>query len=179
MAMLPLLGQAVVARGDADPSVFTALTIVVAQAVMVPTALLAGRHASGHGYWALVVVAMAALPLRGLIAGCWPSAWALIPVQVLDGVGAGLLGVALPGLVAQVLRGSGYVNAGLGAVMTVQGLGAAISPALAGLVARHWGYEAAFLSLGVVAAAGLCLCCFLGRSRTFVRLRRRNGLTAG
>jgi len=53
-------------------------------------------------------------------------------VQVLDGVGAGLLGVALPGLVAQTLRGTGHVNAGLGAVMTLQGLGAAARPAPAG-----------------------------------------------
>ncbi len=178
-AMLPLLGQAVVARGDADPSVFTALTIVVAQAVMIPVALLAGRQAGRHGYWPLVVVAMAALPLRGLIAASWPSAWALIPVQVLDGVGAGLLGVALPGLVAQILRGSGYVNAGLGAVLTVQGVGAAISPALAGLVARHFGYGAAFVALSVVAVAGLCLCAVLGRSRAVARLRRAGGLIAG
>jgi len=49
---------------------------------------------------------------------------------VLDGVGAGLLGVAVPGLVARILSGTGHVNAGLGAVMTMQGIGAALSPAL-------------------------------------------------
>ena len=48
-AMLPLLGQAVVARGQADPSAFTAATIVVAQLVMIPVALLAGRYAERHG----------------------------------------------------------------------------------------------------------------------------------
>ncbi len=154
-AMLPLLGQSVVAHGQADPSTFTASTIVVAQLVMIPMGLLGGRYAERHGYWALVTAALIALPLRGAIAAAWPSPWALIPVQVLDGVGAGLLGVALPGLVAQVLSGSGHVNAGLGAVMAVQGVGAALSPALAGWVAHRFGYVAAFALLGVNAAVGL------------------------
>lgn len=157
-AMLPLLGQAAASRGQVDASVFTALTIIVAQLVMIPVALASGRYASRHGYWALVMVAMLVLPVRGLVAGCWSSPWALIPVQVLDGIGAGLLGVALPGLVAQVLRGSGHLNAGLGAVMTVQGLGAAMSPAFAGLVAHHFGYDAAFIALSAIATIGLVTC---------------------
>ncbi|KAB2970249.1 MFS transporter [Zoogloea sp.] len=154
-AMLPLFGQSVVARGQADPSAFTASTIVVAQLVMIPVALLAGRYAERHGYRALVTVALAALPLRGAIAAAWASPWALIPVQVLDGVGAGLLGVALPGLVAHVLRGSGHINAGLGAVMAIQGIGAALSPALAGWIVQHGDYATAFVSLGACAAIGL------------------------
>ncbi|WP_243435013.1 MFS transporter, partial [Pseudomonas sp. 79_C] len=118
-AMLPLLAQSVVTRGLADPSAFTASTVIVAQLVMIPVALGAGRYASRHGYRALIITALLALPLRGLIAGFWESPWALIPVQALDGIGAGLLGVALPGLVACILRGTGPVNAGLGAVMTI------------------------------------------------------------
>lgn len=90
-AMLPLLGQAVVARGQADPSAFTATTIVVAQLVMIPVALLAGRYADRRGYGLLMTVALVALPLRGAIAAAWASPWAMIPVQVLDSIGAGLL----------------------------------------------------------------------------------------
>lgn len=159
-AMLPLLGQAAVARGHANPSGFTALTIIVAQLVMIPMALLAGRHAQRSGYWLLVKAALLSLPLRGLVAATWDSDWALIPVQMLDGIGAGLLGVALPGLVAQTLRGTGHVNAGLGAVMTLQGLGAAASPALAGWIAQRFGFGTAFLSLGGIAVLALVLCWF-------------------
>jgi MFS family permease len=83
-----------------------------------------------------------------------------VPVQILDGVGAGLLGVATPGLTARILAGTGHVNAGLGAVMTLQGVGAASSPALAGLIAQQLGYSAAFLALGVIAALGLVLWLF-------------------
>lgn len=154
-AMLPLFAQSIVTRGLADPSVFTASTVIVAQLVMIPVALWAGRHAGRHGYKALIIAALLALPLRGLIAAGWESPWALIPVQALDGIGAGLLGVALPGLVTGILRGTGHVNAGLGAVMAIQGVGAAMSPALAGWIAHHFGYSAAFVALGIVAAIGL------------------------
>jgi hypothetical protein len=47
-----------------------------------------------------------------------------LPRQFLDGIGAGLQSVAVPGLVARILSGTGRVNVGQGAVMTVQGLGA-------------------------------------------------------
>lgn len=170
-AMLPLFAQAAAVRGLADPSVFTASTIAVAQLVMVPAALLAGRYANRHGYWSLIMAAMLALPLRGLIAAGWESPWALIPVQVLDGIGAGPLGVALPGLVARILQRTGHVNAGLGAVMAIQGVGAAMSPALAGWVAHHFGYSAAFVALSIIAAIGLIVCRFGMSSRMC-----RNGL---
>lgn len=154
-AMLPLFAQSIVTRGLGDPSAFTASTVIVAQVVMIPAALWAGRHAGRQGYRALIIAALSALPLRGLVAACWESPWALIPVQVLDGIGAGLLGVALPGLVACLLRGTGHINAGLGAVMAIQGAGAAMSPALAGWIAHRFGYSAAFVALSIVAAIGL------------------------
>ncbi len=165
-AMLPLLGQATISRGQADPSAYTALTIIVAQLVMVPVALLAGRHAKRHGYWRLVMLACCVLPLRGLLAALWPSPWALIPVQVMDGIAAGLLGVALPGLVASLLRGSGHVNAGLGAIMAIQGIGAALSPAVAGWVAQRYGYGSAFVVLSAIAAAAALALMLNHRIRT-------------
>ena len=154
--MLPILGQAMVARGTAgDASAYTAATIIIAQLTMVPMAVLAARVAVYRGYWLVFVLALVALPVRGLVAGLVVSSWVLVPVQVLDGVGAGLLGVAVPGLVARILSGTGHINAGLGAVMTLQGIGAALSSTLAGIVAEHLGYGAAFLVLGSVAVLAL------------------------
>ena len=156
-AMLPLLGQAVVARGAGNASAFTGATIVIAQATMVPMALLAARLAETRGYWIVFLLALAALPIRGVTASLVTDAWGLVPVQILDGVGAGVLGVAVPGLVARILAGTGHVNAGLGAVMTLQGIGAALSPTVGGIVAEHFGYSAAFLVLAAIAAAALVL----------------------
>ncbi len=50
----------------------------------------------------------------------------------------------MPGVVARILDGTGRVNAGLGAVMTMQGIGAALSPAIGGFIAEKFSYEAAF-----------------------------------
>ena len=143
-AMLPLLGQTMVAQGLVNASLFTALTVMIAQFVMIPMALLAGRYAEQFSYDRLVTLALLALPVRGVIASSWNSPWAVIPVQLLDGVGAGLLGVALPGLVAKMLQGTGHFNVGLGFVLTIQGLGAALSPAIAGWIAQRYGYGMSF-----------------------------------
>jgi MFS family permease len=156
-AMLPLLGQAGVAHGGSNPSAFTAATIIVAQMTMVPMALLAARLAQSQGYWTVFLLALVALPIRGVTACLVAGPWGLAPVQILDGVGAGILGVAVPGLVARILSGTGHVNAGLGAVMTLQGVGAALSPAIGGVVAQRYGYPAAFLALGAIAAVALAL----------------------
>ena len=140
-----------------DPVSYTAATVIIAQLTMIPIALLAAGFAGRRGYFLLLVAALIALPVRGLIAGLWPSPYALIPVQMLDGVGAGLLGVAVPGLVARMLRGTGHINAGLGAVMTVQGIGASLSPAIAGAIVSAYGFSVAYLVLAGFAVCGLII----------------------
>lgn len=159
-AMLPLLGQSAVARFDVNPAVYTACTIIVAQATMIGVAVWTARTARRRGYGVPLFCALLALPLRGVVAGFWQSPWSIIPVQVLDGVGAGVLGVVTPGMVALLLRGSGHINLGLGMVMTLQGIGAAFSASWGGVVARYFGYHMAFLALAVAPciALGLVVC---------------------
>jgi len=81
----------------------------------------------------------------------------MIPVQVLDGLAAGLLGVAVPGYIVKVLEGSGHTNAGQGIIMLMQGVGAAMSPALAGSVAARYSYSTAFAVLGIIALTALMI----------------------
>ena len=166
-AMLPLYGLAVVGAGKGNPALFVAQTVVVAQAVMIVTALLAMRMAAGRGYWLVMLISFAALPLRGALAGTFIEHWGVWPVQALDGIGAGLQSVAVPGLVACLLNGSGRVNVGQGAVMTIQGLGASLSPAIGGWLAQVLGYQVAFYILGSFAliSVGLWLG-FAGTLRT-------------
>ena len=161
-AMLPLYGLAIVAAHQGDPSAFTAETIVIAQAVMVVAALLANRLIRRHGYWWVILLTFLALPVRGLIAASLIQAWGVWPVQALDGIGAGLQSVAVPALVVRLLNGTGRVNAGQGVVMTVQAAGAALSPALGGLLAHHFGYPAAFITLGAISTGSLVLWLYCG-----------------
>jgi MFS family permease len=158
-AMLPLYGLAVVADKQADPASFVAMTIVIAQGVMILTSLVAMRMAEKEGYWLVLLISFVALPIRGVIAAWLLNKWGVYPVQILDGIGAGLQSVAVPGLVARILDGTGRVNAGQGAVMTVQGIGASISPAIGGWIAQEMGYGPMFLILGsfAVVSVGLWL----------------------
>ena len=163
-AMLPLYGLAVVGAGKGNAATFTALTVVVAQGVMIVTALLAMRMAAGRGYWLVLLISFASLPIRGLIAGTFIQSWGVWPVQALDGIGAGLQSVAVPGLVACLLNGTGRVNVGQGAVMTVQGLGASLSPAIGGWLAQLLGYQTAFYVLGSFALGSIALWVGFGAS---------------
>jgi MFS family permease len=156
-AMLPLYGMAVVGAGKGNAAMFTATTVVVAQAVMIIASLIAMKVAAGRGYWLVLLISFAALPLRGFLAGTFIEHWGVWPVQALDGIGAGLQSVAVPGLVACLLNGTGRVNVGQGAVMTVQGVGASLSPAIGGWIAQMLGYHAAFYILGSFALASLAL----------------------
>jgi MFS family permease len=156
-AMLPLYGLAVVAAHKGDPAATVALTIVVAQSVMVLASIAAMRMAEARGYWLVLLITFIALPIRGLVAASVIAGWGVYPVQVLDGVGAGLQSVAVPGLVARILNGTGRVNVGQGAVMTVQGVGAALSPALGGAIAQAVGYRITFIILGAFALGSLAL----------------------
>ncbi|MBR8210165.1 MFS transporter [Burkholderia cenocepacia] len=163
-AMLPLYGMGVVVTHRSDPSAFTAQTIVIAQCVMVAAAWLAPRLIRSHGYWRVLLFSYLVLPVRGVVAAAWMSEAGVWPVQVLDGIGAGLQSVVVPALVVRLLHGSGRVNAGQGAVATAQGIGAALSPVLGGVLAQHFGYPAAFVVLGAVSTGSLAL--WLGHARS-------------
>jgi MFS family permease len=156
-AMLPLYGLAVVANKQGDPAGFVAITIVVAQSTMIVASLIAMRLAEKEGYWLVLLISFIALPIRGVIAAHVMNKWGVYPVQILDGVGAGLQSVAVPGLVARILNGTGRVNIGQGAVMTVQGLGASLSPAIGEWIAQEMGYGPMFLILGSFALVSVAL----------------------
>jgi hypothetical protein len=110
-----------------------------------------------RGYWLVILITFIALPIRGLVAASVIHGWGVWPVQVLDGIGAGLQSVAVPGLVARMLNGTGRVNVGQGAVMSLQGIGASLSPALGGAIAQAAGYRVAFLILGAFSLGSLAL----------------------
>lgn len=155
--MLPLYGLAVSQAHQGNPAALVALTVVVAQGVMILMSILAMRMAARQGYWLIMLLTFIALPVRGLIASSIITAWGVFPVQILDGVGAGLQSVAVPGLVARIMNGTGRVNVAQGAVMTVQGVGASLSPAFGGWIAQSAGYPVAFGLLGSLSIGSLAI----------------------
>lgn len=156
-AMLPLYGLGAASNGQENAAMFVAMTIVIAQLVMIGASIAAMKLADERGYWLVLLISFVALPVRGAIAASLSYHAGLYPVQALDGIGAGLQSVAVPGLVAHILNGTGRINVGQGAVMTVQGIGAALSPAIGGWMAQGLGYPLTFLLLGGLALLSIIL----------------------
>jgi MFS family permease len=77
-----------------------------------------------------------------------------VAVQALDGISAAVLGVTIPLIVADIMRGTGRFNLGLGIVGSAVGIGAAVSTTIAGYVADHFGSSIAFCGLAMIALCG-------------------------
>jgi MFS family permease len=155
-AIVPLYGMSAVASGLANGPTFVATTIVIAQGVMVIASIIAMRIAEKRNYWLIMLASFLILPLRGILGYFIAGWWGVVPIEILDGVGIGLQSVAVPGMVARSLYGTGRVNLAQGAVITIQGAGASLSPALGGWIAQGTGFSPALLvlgGLGLVAAA--------------------------
>ncbi|HGM6307878.1 MFS transporter [Pseudomonas putida] len=156
-AMLPLVSQKL---SQIDLRLATPLTsacIVAAQLVMVPMALLAGAKAEHWGRKPFLLASFLILPLRGVLYMVSDNPFWLVGVQLLDGIGAGIFGALFPIVVKDLTEGTGRFNVSLGALTTVFGVGAALSPGIAGLVVQNAGYDTAFLTLAAIAGAAFIL----------------------
>jgi MFS family permease len=156
-AMLPLVGQVLALQNKDVGTALMATCVVAAQVVMVPMAYLAGAKADSWGRKRIFLIGFAVLTARGFLYTLSDNPDWLVGVQVLDGVGAGIFGALFPLVVQDLTHGTGRFNVSLGALTTVWGVGAAVSNILAGWIVVVAGYHAAFVSLGIIAAAGLVL----------------------
>ncbi len=155
-ALLPFLAQARTAAGS-DPSITTGIMTVTAQVTMDGGALLAAKLAQRIGYARVKAIALALAALRGFIAAHANSWTTVIAVEVLEGAAMRLSGVAIPSLAASVMRGTGRSSVGLAAVLAAFGAGAALSPLVAGIMARHFSFATSFLCLASLACVALVI----------------------
>src|SRR5215207_952985 len=155
-AMLPLVSQKLALGHPGQEAALTSGAIIVGQLVMVPVSLLVAR-ADRTGRKPLLLIAIAALVLRGILFTLSGNAAWLIAVQVLDGIGIGLFDALLPLILADIMRDTGRYNVARGFVGTVQGIGGSLSQAVGGLAVTWAGYEAAFLMLAGLAFIPLVL----------------------
>ena len=154
-SMLPLMGTVLTARSSQWATALIAACIVVPQLVVAAIAPWVGHQSQIWGRRPLLIMGFAALPIRGLLFATVTNPYALVAVQVLDGISAAALGVMVPLIVADITRGTGRFNSAQGIVGMVMGVGASFSQTLAGYVAYHYGHRAAFLGLAAIATVAL------------------------
>src|SRR5262249_11807234 len=150
--MLPLLGQKLALAHKGEETLLTAASIATAQLVTIPTALLVGSAAGRLGRKPLLLVAFAALPLRGPLLTLSHDRGYLIALQVLDGIAMGAMDTLLPLVLADIMRGTGRYNLSRGFLGTIQGIGGSLSNVVAGSIVVWAGYTPAFQLLALVAA---------------------------
>ncbi|WP_295844057.1 MFS transporter [Tardiphaga sp.] len=156
-AMLPLMAGVVTTRSADWAPVLIAFCIVVPQAIVALTSPTVGRKAQQFGRRPLLLLGFAALTIRGLLFATVTDPYALVAVQLFDGVTAAVFSVMIPLIVADVAFGSGRFSLAQGIVGTATGIGAALSTVVAGFVADRFGAPVAFVGLAGVAALGLLM----------------------
>lgn len=165
-AMLPLMGSILTMRSSVSASTLIGACIVVPQLIVAGFAPSVGRVADAWGRRPLLLLTFAALAARGVFFAFVTSPYLVVAVQILDGVCAAVLGVILPLVVADIMRGTGRFNLGLGIVGSAVGIGAALSTTLAGYTIDHFGSSIAFFSLASIAVCGLaCVWLLLPETR--------------
>ncbi|MFL5090261.1 MAG: MFS transporter [Xanthobacteraceae bacterium] len=156
-AMLPLMAGVMATRASESAAVSIAVCMIVPQLVVAAFSPWVGRQSACWGRRPLLAAAFAALVVRGLMFALAADPYAVIAIQLLDGVSAAVLGVMFPLVVADVTRESGRFNLALGIVGSAVGIGASLSTTLAGYMADHFGRGATFTGLAGLAALGLVL----------------------
>jgi MFS family permease len=153
-AMLPLMGSMLTMRSSEWASTWIGACIVVPQLAVAAFAPTVGRLADSWGRRPLLYLCFGAVAARGVLFALVGSPYVIVAVQALDGISAAVLGVTIPLIVADIMRGTGRFNLGLGIVGSAVGIGAAVSTTIAGYVADHFGSSIAFCGLATIALCG-------------------------
>lgn len=155
-AMLPMAGQVLAIAHPGSDTIALSACIIAAQLVMVGVAWAVGRaSARGTGRKTIFLVALAVLPVRGVLFSFTTSPYGVVAIQLLDGVAAGIFGVISVLIASDLMRGTGRFNLAQGLTALAVGIGAALSNATAGYVVQWFGYPTGFLYLAGIACCAL------------------------
>ena len=108
----------------------------------------------------MIGLSVAILPRIGLILTFlyfWPNSYALMATQILDGIGAGVNGLAIMKVTKTLTEGTNHFGLYFGIVNTFFLVGASTSNVIAGYIADAFGYKVAFTFL--LLPAFFCMVC--------------------
>ncbi len=111
-----------------------------------------------------LAVGFLALPVRIFLDTLAQTPEMLVVLQALDGIGAGIYGVVIVAICADLTRGRGGFNSLQGLIATALALGGVIGPLAVGFLVLHLGFRFGFWTFASIAA----------RRRTRQRRRSRS-----
>jgi MFS family permease len=164
-AMLPLAGEMMAKGSPRKSDLWMGALVTVPQIVMAIIGPSVGRIADLRGRKPILVLGFLFLPLRCLLFAFIRNPSALIGLQVLDGVAAGIFGIVGVLMIADCTEGTGHYNLALGAMGAMVGVGAALSTTISGIVSQRTGFTSGFLMLAASGVAAT-LVLWLGMPET-------------
>jgi MFS family permease len=154
-AALPIMAGLLTNRLPQSATLILAICILLPQFVVAAIAPAVGRQAQAWGRRPLLLFCFVALAIRCALFAVTSEPSLVVAVQLLDGISAASLGVLVPLVLADVMRGSGHYNLAQGVVGAAVGIGASLSTAIAGYIADRLGSAGAFMFLTAAGVAGL------------------------
>ena len=161
------------ALGGSDSMV--AMLVLVSQGSMMPVALVAGRIPHRGRHKPVFSAAFMALPVFIVACAVVRDVAVLTALQALGAVSAGIFGVAIVAVAADLTRGTGHCHALMGATNAGLAGGAVVGPAVTGILVQRAGHEIAFVALADI--AGIAAFLFVGKMPETVAMRSFRGAT--
>jgi MFS family permease len=159
-SVLPLVVEDLVYQGEKRSSLVVSALIVLPQIIVAVTAPWVGQWAKNWGRRPLLLIGLAALPIRALLFASVVDPTLVVAFQLLDGISGAVLGVLTALVIADVTGGTGRFNLAQGIVGTASGIGASLGTTLFGVVAAGFGRTAVFLSIASVALLAVAILWF-------------------
>jgi MFS family permease len=149
-SLLPQIGQSLVRAQGHSSSLIMSAMIVGPQIIVALLAPWAGRTAANWGRRPLLIVGLAAVPIRSALFSLMPAPGLLIAIQMLDGLSGATLGVLTALVIADLTSGTGRFNLAQGLVGALSGIGPSLSTSISGVVVERFGQAAGFLGVTAV-----------------------------
>ena len=153
-AQIMLVGQVLYLDNASISSLYMGACIILGQAVMILVAYGIGFIINDYGRKPIFLIGMGVLPIRAFLYTLTDDPASILAIQLLDGVGAGVLGVMAIVIVSDIAKGTGRFNFSLGMVALSQGIGSSLSNFMSGYIVDLYGFNTGFLSLAIIAVAG-------------------------
>lgn len=153
-SMLPLMVQLISRQPASAASVQLPSSLLLTELVMIPVCFFAAKHAH-IGRRPLLIISYIFLVLRGLGFTFIKIPAAMVAMQILDGISAGIFGYVVTLVVADLCRHNNRFNATLSALYMLLTLANGCSEFASGMMASHFGFTITFALLTFIASVGL------------------------
>jgi MFS family permease len=174
-AMLPLASAGMAHAAGERANLTVAGGLIVSQCVVAAISPWIGRLADLRGRRFLLLAGLAVLPVRGMVLALVGGQTALLTAQALDGLTAGVFGVLIPLIAADLTRGTNRFNLCMGLFGLAVNIGATISTTAAGAIAHAFGYWTAFAALAAIGLLTLAMVVILMPETRPTSTGKKNG----